>query len=209
MTSYESNLLETSSTFGALLVDEPRWYAVQTRARHEKRIGTELEQKGITAFVPTMRETHRWSDRTKVVEVSVFSCYIFVKVVAASAQRLEVLKTMGVFRFVSVNGAPAPIPDGEIEGVRRVLANNLPVSACGFVQIGQRVRIRGGSLDGLEGIIENIRGGNKLVLSVELIHQSVAVTIDGYSVEPVDPSFELRSSAFPNTQNKTATAVGS
>lgn len=166
-------------------VEQTRWYAIQTRARHEKRIGSELEQRGIRAFVPTLRQVHSWSDRKKTVEVPLFSCYVFVNLLASSEERLEVLKTSGVFQFVRVNGSPAPIPDSQIEGIQTVLANNLPVTTSGFVRIGQRVRIRGGSLDGVEGILSARKGAHALVISVDLIQQSVEVTVDGYAIETV------------------------
>ena len=169
----------------ALFEEQPRWYAVQTRARHEMRVCSELQRRGINAFVPTLRESHRWSDRTKVVEMPLFSCYAFVNLGTSSAERLEVLKTAGVFRFVRVNGAPASIPDSQIESIQTVLANQLPISACGFIQIGQRVRVRGGSLDGIEGILMASKGGQKLVISVDLLQQSVEVTVEGYTVEAV------------------------
>jgi transcription antitermination factor NusG len=169
----------------ALAESGAAWYAVQTRARHEKRIGEELQKRGVCVFVPTMRAAHRWSDRTKMVEVPIFSCYVFVKVVASSAQRLEVLKTVGVFRFVSQKGEPAPIPDSEIESLRTVMANKLPVTARGFLKIGQKVRIRGGALDGVEGVLTESNGARKLVISVDLLQQSVEVTVEGYAVEPV------------------------
>ncbi len=162
-----------------------RWYAVQTRARHEQRISAGLLQRGISALSPTMAQAHRWSDRTKIVEVPLFSCYVFVNLSLSSAQRLEVLKTPGVFRFVTVSGAPAEIPDYQIDGIKTVLASNLPVSACGFIQIGQKVRIRGGSLDGVEGILQSHGSGQKLVISVDLIQRSIELTVEGYSVEPV------------------------
>jgi len=110
---------------------------------------------------------------------------VFVKLVASAKQRLEVLKTAGVFQFVRVDGQPAPIPDSQIESIQTVLANRLPISPCGFVQIGQRVRIRGGSLDGVEGILAASKGGNKLVISVDLLQQSVEVTVEGYTIEAV------------------------
>jgi len=167
-----------------ICTSQPAWYAIQTRARHEKRIGSDLQKRGIHAFVPTLRQSHQWSDRTKVVEVPLFSCYVFVNLVVHSAQRLEVLKTAGVFSFVRVNGEPAPIPDSQIESIRMVLAKNLPVSTCGFIQIGQKVRIRGGSLDGVEGILTASKGTNKLIISVDLLQQSVEVTVEGYAIEP-------------------------
>ena len=158
------------------------WYAVQTRARHERRIGAELQQKGITAFVPTIREAHRWSDRTKFVESPIFSCYVFVRM-AESTSRLDVLKTSGVFHFVGVNGHPASIPDSQIDSLQTVIDQRLPLTNCGFLKVGQRVRIRGGALDGVEGTLTGSKGELKLVISVDLIQQSVSVTIDGYAVE--------------------------
>lgn len=175
----------TAAVSTAICTSQPAWYAIQTRARHEKRIGIELQERGIHAFVPTLRQSHQWSDRTKVVDVPLFSCYVFVNLVAHSAQRLEVLKTAGVFSFVRVNGEPAPIPDSQIESIQMVLAKNLPVSTCGFIQIGQKVRIRGGSLDGVEGILTATKGVHKLVISVDLLQQSVEVTVEGYAVEPI------------------------
>lgn len=185
MSSYQQVALASPGTLGTSQEGQPRWYAIQTRSRSELRVSNELREKGIHAFVPKLRETHRWSDRTKIVEIPLFSCYVFVNLATSSVQRLEVRKTPGVFRFVSVNGEPAAIPDLQIESLRTVLANNLPISTCGFIQIGQKVRIRGGSLDGVEGILSASKGGNKLVISVDLLQQSVAVTVEGYAVEPV------------------------
>ena len=181
MSSLQVNQLASTDSLSA---SQPRWYAIQTRARHEKRIGSELLERGIHAFVPTVRETHQWNDRTKIVEIPLFSCYVFVNLVSA-AERVEVLKTMGVFQFVRVNGRPASIPDSQIESIHTVLAKKLPVSTCGFIQIGQKVRIRGGSLDGVEGVLTASKGGRKLVVSVDLLQQSLEVTVEGYAIEPV------------------------
>jgi transcription elongation factor/antiterminator RfaH len=184
MTGLQENRIASTDS-PATLSAKPLWYAIQTRSRHEKRIGSELQQKGVRAFVPTLREAHQWSDRTKVVDTPLFSCYVFVNLVASSAQRLEVLKTAGVFRFVRVNGEPAPIPDSQIESIQTVLTNSLPISTCGYIQVGQRVRIRGGSLEGVEGILTSSKGGQKLVISVDLLQQSVEVTVEGYAIEAI------------------------
>lgn len=185
MGSYQEIDFTSAEAFKAPSPCPARWYAVQTRARHEQRIGTGLRQRGISALAPTMPQAHRWSDRTKIVEVPLFSCYVFVHLSISSTQRLEVLKTPGVFRFVNVNGAPAEIPDSQIDGIQTVVANNLSVSACGFIQIGQKVRIRGGALDGVEGILQSHGSGQKLIMSVDLIQRSIELTVEGYSVEPV------------------------
>jgi len=84
-----------------------------------------------------------------------------------------------------VNGALAAIPDSQIESIQAVLTNRLPISTCGFIQVGQRVRLRGGAMDGVEGILKASQRGHKLVISVDLLQQSVEVSVEGYAVEAV------------------------
>jgi transcription antitermination factor NusG len=162
-----------------------RWYAVQTRAKHEKKIGAELPRRGITALVPTVRQTRNWSDRRKVIEAPLFPCYAFVQMVGTAVARNVVRQTPGVLDFVRFGGEPASIPDAQIESIQAVLNNNLPYSSCGFLKIGQRVRVRGGALDNVEGILTGHKGERKLIITVDLIQQSMAVLVEGYDLEPV------------------------
>ncbi len=60
-------------------VNTETWYAVHTRARHERVIAQRLREQGINTFLPLVTEVHRWSDRRKSVEVPLFGCYVFVK----------------------------------------------------------------------------------------------------------------------------------
>lgn len=163
---------------------QPRWYALHTRAKHEKFIGEQLLFKGVETFVPTVRQIHRWSDRAKVVDVPLFSCYVFVHDVFSRAH-VTAVRTPGVLRWVGANGEPAAIPDSQMEAVRSLVEKNVPLWPHAFFKLGQRVRIKGGSLDGVEGTLVSKKGERKLVISVDLIQQSLAMTIDGYNVEPV------------------------
>jgi transcription antitermination factor NusG len=174
--------LEFAASFETL--DAPHWYAVHVRAKHEKSIAAALEEKGIKAFLPAASQVHRWSDRRAVIEVPLFPCYVFVHMDLASTPRLAVLRTAGVFRFVGFKHGPTPIPDVQIEAVQAVLANHLPISSCGFIKIGQKVRIRGGALDGVEGVLVGYSGARKLIISIDLIQQSMAVAVEGYDIEP-------------------------
>lgn len=164
--------------------DQPKWYALHTRAKHEKAVGAQLQMKGVQTFVPSVRQMHRWSDRTKTVDVPLFSCYVFVHDVFSRAQ-LTVIRTPGVLRWVGANGEPAAIPDSQMEAVRSLLEGNVPLWPHSFLKMGQRVRIRGGSLDGVEGTLIGRKGERKLVISIDLIQQSLAMIIDGYDIEPV------------------------
>jgi transcription antitermination factor NusG len=161
------------------------WYAVQTRARHEKTIVQRLREQGVTTFLPLVSEVHRWSDRRKTVELPLFSCYVFVRLVAANEDRLRVCRTNGVFGIVGTTREGTPIPDHQIEAVRTLVTQQLSWSVHPFLKIGQRVRIRGGSMDGVEGILLARNGDRTLIVSVDVIQRSLAVRIEGYDVEAV------------------------
>jgi transcription antitermination factor NusG len=129
-------------------------------------------------------QSHRWSDRHKTIEVALFSCYTFVCLEACPEKRLAVLQTPGVLGFVGVRGVGVPIPDKEIEDIRTLMAHNVTCALYPFLRVGQRVRIRGGCLEGVEGILVAKNSDRSLVVSVELIQRSLAARIDGYDVEP-------------------------
>ncbi len=162
------------------------WYAVQTRARNEKVISDRLQEQGLTTFLPLVSETRRWSDRKKKIELPLFSCYVFVKLVASNNdERMRVYRTNGVFRIVSMRGEAIPIPDEQIDALRTVVTQQVPWSVHPFLKIGQRVRIRGGSLDGVEGVLLSRNGDRTLIISVDAIQRSLAVRVEGYDVEPL------------------------
>jgi transcription antitermination factor NusG len=165
--------------------EEARWYAIQTRARHEKKVAAQLRTKGIETFLPLITQPHRWSDRSKWVQLPLFPCYSFLRLDAYPHKHLPVLQTPGVVGFVGIGGLGMPIPDKEIEGLQALLACDAACELSPFLKVGQRVRIRGGCLNRVEGILMAKNGNRNLVISIEMIQRSVAVCIDGYDVEPV------------------------
>jgi transcriptional antiterminator NusG len=164
---------------------QSNWYAVQTRARHEKVVAQRLQEGGLTTFLPLVTEIHSWSDRKKSVELPLFGCYVFVRLAPTSEERLRVLRVDSVLSFVGIRGQGTPIPDLQIDAVRMLIEERLPWSTHPFLKIGQRVRIRSGALTGLEGILVSRNGDRTLVLSVDAIQRSLAVRIEGYDVEPL------------------------
>jgi transcription antitermination factor NusG len=166
-------------------VPDAEWFAVQTKPRHEKTTAVELAQKGINTFLPLLSEMRQWSDRRKNVELPLFSCYVFVNMIPSAEARVSVLRSRGVLSFVGNGKEPISIPDSQIDDVRRLLAAKVPFMAHPFLHIGQRVRIRGGALDGVEGILTRRSGATRLVISVETIQRSLSISVEGYDVEPV------------------------
>jgi transcription antitermination factor NusG len=175
--------LQTSSVQGVPLREY--WYGLQTRPRHEKMVAQRLAEKGVTTFLPLLTEEHRWSDRKKSVQVPLFSCYVFAKFLPERSERLRVLRVDGVFGLVGAGGEGASIPDEQIEAVRNVVESKLQWSSHPFLKIGQRVRIRSGALNGVEGILTARNGDRTLVISVDAIQRSLAVRVEGYDVEPI------------------------
>jgi transcription antitermination factor NusG len=161
------------------------WYAVHTRARHERVVAHRLRELGVNTFLPLVTEVHRWSDRRKSVELPLFGCYVFVKLCPTGEERLRVLRIDGVFKFVGARGLGTPIAESQIEAVRTLIGQQIPWSTHPFLQIGQRVRVRGGALDGVEGILLARNEDSTLVVSIDAIQRSLAVRIQGYDVEPL------------------------
>jgi transcription antitermination factor NusG len=167
------------------MLEQPRWYAIHTRFHHEKKIEVRLREHGISTFLPWVRQVRRWTDRRKSIELPLFPCYAFVNIVPNAELRLAILRIDGVIGFVGVHREGTPIPDSEIESVRVLLDQHVPFSSHPFLRVGQRVRIRGGSLDGVEGSLIAVDCNRKLVISVELIQRSLAVTVEGYGIEAI------------------------
>jgi transcription antitermination factor NusG len=161
---------------------EPHWYAVQTVARHEKAVVAQLTGRGVEMFLPLQIVMHKWGDRKVVVELPLFTCYVFAHI--PYLERLSVLKANGVLRMVSFNGLPSPVDDEEIEALRR--ASGLPlVEPHEFLTVGQRVRINSGAFEGLEGIVVRQKNSIRLIVSVQAIQQSIAVEISAADLQSI------------------------
>jgi transcription antitermination factor NusG len=178
-----SSCLQLHSVSTIHAAAKARWYALHTRAKHEKKVAAQLAEHDITAFLPMFAERHQWSDRQKVVQLPMFSCYVFVQVASWRELYLRVLQTQGVLQWVRSNGEPAVVPDGEIENIKTALEEGLSASPCEYPQIGQRVRLRSGCLQGVEGVLVERKGERKLVIAIQLIQQAVAVSVEGYQIE--------------------------
>ncbi len=161
---------------------ENRWYAARTKSRHEKKVAEHLAGKGITSFLPLYRAQHRWKDRVAKVDLPLFPGYIFVQF--PLKERLKVLEIPGVANLVSFKGEPAPLPDQEIETLRQGLSADVYAEPHPYLKVGRRVRIKGGPLRGLEGILERKKEDSfRVVISIDLIMRSVLVEVAMADVE--------------------------
>ncbi len=155
------------------------YFAVYTRPNQEKIVAEQLRCKGIDYFLPLYTSVRRWQDRLKTLSLPLFPGYLFARV--APSGMLQVLKTHGVVKLV---GSPRPIPlqASEIEQLQRFLSSAGFIEPHPYLQIGQRVRVRRGPLNDVEGILIRKRNQLRLVISVELIQRSVAIEVDAADV---------------------------
>jgi transcription antitermination factor NusG len=163
--------------------DVPRWYAVYTYPRHEKVVMEQLESRSVEAFLPTSLIESRWKDRRVRIQTPVFPGYVFTRI--KLAERSKVFNIPGVLRMLSFNGAPAPIDDSEIDAVKLCLERGGTLKPHPFIEVGERVRVRSGMLEGVEGLVTRCKNDRILILPIALINQSVAVEVDADLLEPL------------------------
>jgi transcription antitermination factor NusG len=159
------------------------WFAIQTWPRHEKKVATELQKKKIEILLPLVASQRQWKDRQPVIQLPLFPGYIFVRLRECAEERIAVLRTYGVISFVGVRGVGVSIPQPEIDSVRILLSTGVSFQVHSFLNVGQRVRIRGGSLDGVHGILAEKYDDLSLVISIPIIQRSISIRFFGYQVE--------------------------
>jgi transcription antitermination factor NusG len=161
------------------------WWALYTRHQHERTVADMLSAKGFEVFLPQYESMRRWKDRSKLLSLPLFPCYVFVR--GGLHRRLQVVTTPGVHMILYYGESVAIIPEDEIQAIRRTVEGPFRVEPHPFLKCGDRVRVTRGTLEGVEGILIRKKNLYRLVLSVDMLAQSVAVEIDGQDVEPVAP----------------------
>ncbi len=161
-----------------------QWFAVYTRSRAEKRALKELKEQGIEVYLPLQRKLRQWSDRRKWVEEPLIRCYIFVKI--DNRDYYNVLNTQGVVCFITFEGKAVPVPENQIDILRKVVATetDVEVTADKF-EPGDSVRIVSGPMIGLEGELVDYRGKRRVMIRIETIGQQLIVSIPAGFLEPV------------------------
>jgi len=161
---------------------EVSWFAVWTRSRHEQVVRSQLEQKAIEAFLPTVPRWSRWKDRKKKVDWPLFPGYCFARF--DPRERLSVLKCGGVVSIVSFEGEPARIPQIEIDSIRQLVESEFAYDPCPLIREGTVVEVTHGPLKGVVGRLVRKNEKARLILSVDLIGQAVSVEVDAADVRP-------------------------
>jgi len=156
------------------------WYALWTRSRHEKHVRDQLEGQGIEPLLPTVKRFSRWKDRKKEIELPLFPSYCFARF--SKGENSRVLKARGVVRVIGGSGKAEPIPDHEIDAIKKLMTHTLPFDPHPYLREGMRVRLVRGPLEGLEGIFLRKGKHTRLVISIHLIQQAASIEVDAEDV---------------------------
>jgi transcription termination/antitermination protein NusG len=178
-----NNFIASQTAPAAVPQFQLSWFAVQTWPRYEKKVFEELQRKQVETFLPLLPTPRQWSDRRRTVQLPLFAGYVFVRTEPDVRARVPVLRINGVVGFVGASGSGSQIADAEIDAIQRVVSSRVAFNEHRYGDIGRRVRIRGGSLDGLEGILVARNDDLSLVVSVQIIQRSLAIRVAGYSVD--------------------------
>lgn len=164
-------------------IDNLHWYALRTKSRHEKLVRDQLGKQGIEPLLPTVKRLSQWKDRKKEIEVPLFSGYCFVRF--SQQEKMPVQKVTGVVEIVGSGSRPEPIPEQEIDALRRLMTSVLPYDPHPYLHEGMRVEVVRGPLQGVHGILLRKEKRHRLVIGVHLIQQAAAVEIDVNDVAAV------------------------
>ena len=147
------------------------------KSRHEKSVHSEFQQKGIESSLPLVTQTRQWSDRRKKVEVPSFRGYVFVKI-DLKTEKLAVLQTPGVVKFVHFNQITVPIPEQQMYWLQQMINSRMDLKQEQDFPLGSEVDVTFGPLKGLQGRVIQKNSDTKLVIWLDSIMQGVSVEID-------------------------------
>jgi transcriptional antiterminator NusG len=161
----------------------PSWYALYTRSRHEKFLAEELRKKNIETFLPLRKISRQWSDRKTTIEEPLFGGYLFVHIPLINQS--SVLNVKGAVHLIGSKNAPVEVPEKDISAIKAFIENEIRIDPFPYLKIGQLVRVHSGPFKGVEGFIVRKDKRCRLVISFDLIMNSVSIEIDEACVEPI------------------------
>src|SRR5580692_9422952 len=151
---------------------DPKWFAVYTISRHEKRVAQHLTQREIEFYLPLYKSERKWSDGSRVtLDLPLFPGYLFVHI--KRTERVRVLDVPGALAVVGGPGRePVAMPDEAIDALRTGLGMRR-AEPHPLLSVGQRARICSGALAGMEGVVLRWKNGFRVVLTLEHIQRSI------------------------------------
>jgi len=175
---YETDGTLTPQADSSAIGSTPKaaWYALLVRSRKEGYVASQIQGQGYECLLPTYKSVRKWSDRVKEIEQPLFPGYLFCRF--DFQNRRPVVTTPGVLQIVGYGRTAVSVSDEEIQALQLAVASEMPKQPWPYLEVGQRVRVNYGTLSGLEGILVNVKGNHRVVVSVTLLQRSVAMEVE-------------------------------
>ncbi len=161
----------------AILLDaaEPTpWHVLHVRSNYEKRVAQHLSVRSIENYVPLYSERVKWTDRVAVTERPLFTGYVFARFSPES--RIKVISISGVVRSLG-DDQRSLVSCGEMERIRQGLASGLLLRPHPYVNVGQKVRVRNGIFEGVEGVVAELRQQCKVIIALAAARQCFSLEL--------------------------------
>lgn len=184
-------LAEEVSLFPESLLDESqdeqdgnghRWWALHTRPRQEKSLARELVRFDTAFYLPLVHKKRIVQGRSIRSFIPLFGGYVFM--FGTDEHRVRSLTTNRVVRAIEVTDGRRLLAD--LKQVQRLIEAGAPLTVEARLKPGQRVRIKQGSMIGLEGTVLARRRHTRLVVAVEFLQRGVSVEVEDCILEPLD-----------------------
>lgn len=164
------------------------WHAIYVKSRAEKKVLMQLEDMGITAYLPMITQVKQWSDRRKKVQEPLFRSYVFVY--SNEKEYIPILNVFGVVRFVTFEHKAVVVPENQIIAIKKFVEDyeqgeEFKMLNNEDLKEGQMVRIITGPMKGLVGRLDTIENKRHLIVFIDVVGQFIPVHISRAKVEPV------------------------
>lgn len=144
---------------------EKHWYALYVQPRKEKVVHKELQKRDFECYLPLRKETHKWADRRKQVEVPLFTSYVFVKI--EEHKQWDILQVPGAVKFIWFGGKAVPVPEHQIESIKILIEREIAFELMPqVIRKGDLVRVKEGPFAGLVGTV--LRDNNKMKFFISI-----------------------------------------
>jgi len=159
------------------------WYALQTKGRFENVVSESLLRKSIEVFYPKVNVRSKRKDRKKMIQVSLFPGYVFVKTNLDPREHLEIVKTTGAVRLVGTADGPVPIPSENVESLKIMVAGGKEIITGTQFEKGDRIIVADGPFAGMTGIFDRYRGQGRVLVYISALGQFAGVEVDEDNIQ--------------------------
>lgn len=161
------------------------WYVLHTRSRFENVVNDGLAKKAVEVFLPKMRVRSKRRDRRLLIDVPLFPGYVFVRTSLDPREQLDIVKTVGVVRFIGNSQGPLAVPDPTIDSLRIMVASESPLMTGQRLRRGDRVIVVTGPLAGVTGTFVRYKNQDRVIVNIEALGQYAAADVRAEDVEPL------------------------